>query len=128
MNCKGYSVLTHSICEKLGLSDNVSIVLAPGHAFVRFNDGKVKFNWDYRINREYSREIKEENYFLTKEQIEEVFEDKNYLMNVQLEEVCYHLVSSEYRYRNSALITVCEDPANIYDFISSHSQIELNIE
>jgi len=86
-----------------------------------------EYRRNYEVNREYCRKIEEENYFLTREQIEEAFGDNN-LMNVQLEEVCYHLVSSEYRYRNIALITVCEDPANIYDFISSHSQIELNIE
>jgi len=86
-----------------------------------------EYKRNYEINRDYCRKIEEENYFLTKEQIEEVFGDNN-LMNVQLEEVNYHLICDEFRYRNIALITVCQDPTNIYDFISSHSQIKINVE
>ena len=48
-------------------------------------------------------------------------------MNVQLEDVYYHLICDEFRYRTIALITVCNDPTRIYDFITSHSQIKLQI-
>lgn len=85
-----------------------------------------EYRRNYEINREYCRKIEEENYFLTKEQIEEAFGDNN-LMNVQLEDVYYHLICVEFRYRNIALITVCDDPARIYDFISSHSQIRIEV-
>ena len=82
---------------------------------------------NYERNKEYGRRIQEENYLLTKEQIEEIFEDPNYLMNSQLEQVYKDLYCDEYRYRNIALITVCEDPARIYDFVNYHSQIKLQI-
>ena len=85
-----------------------------------------EYRRNYDLNREYCRQIEEENYFLTKEQIEEAFGENN-LMNVQLEEVYYHLICDEFRYRNIALITVCDDPARIYDFISSHSQIRIEV-
>ena len=86
-----------------------------------------EYSKNYETNKEYYRKIEEEAYILTKEQIEEIFGDDNYLMNIQLEQVCYNLIQNEFRYRNISLITVCEDPSNGYNSISSHSQIKLNV-
>ncbi|MHA1987317.1 MAG: hypothetical protein ACW98D_11800 [Promethearchaeota archaeon] len=83
---------------------------------------------NYELNREHYKKIEDENYFLTKEQIEEALGDNNYLRNVQLEDVYYHLIWNGYRYRNIALITVCEDPTKIYDFIRRYSQIKIDME
>ncbi|MHA2182981.1 MAG: hypothetical protein ACXAAH_16295 [Promethearchaeota archaeon] len=87
-----------------------------------------EYRRNYEINKELCKKIEEENYFLTKEQIENAFGDKNHLMNVQLEEVYDNLICNEYRYRNIALITVCEDSSKIYDFICRHAQIKINME
>jgi hypothetical protein len=86
-----------------------------------------EYRRNYEKNREYCKKIEEENYFLTKEQIEEAFGENN-LMNVQLEQVYYDLICTEYRYRNIALFTECEDPSEIYDFIHRHSQIGLIVD
>jgi len=55
IDCK-LSVLYYSIAERLGLGDKLSLVLAPKHVFVRWNDGENTFNWDATINAEVSDE------------------------------------------------------------------------
>lgn len=82
---------------------------------------------NFENNKDYCRRVKEEAYFLTKEQIEKVYKDSNYLMNVQLEQLFNNLIQNDFRYRNISLITVCEDPSKIYNCISSHSQIKLQV-
>jgi len=57
-----------------------------------------------------------------------VYGDNDYLMNVQLEQVLYDLIQSEFRFRNISLIIVCEDPSKIYNCVSSHSQIKLQVD
>jgi tetratricopeptide (TPR) repeat protein len=52
--CRGYAALSYSICERLGLSDKLSLVSAPSHVFVRWNDGKTKFNWNTKEKIEAS--------------------------------------------------------------------------
>jgi len=87
-----------------------------------------EYKKNYESNRECCWAIKEEVYVLAKERMEEVYGDCNYLMNVQLEEVFYGLIRREFRYRNISLITVCEDPSNIYNCVSIFSQIKLQVD
>ena len=49
-------------------------------------------------------------------------------MNVQLEQIFFDLIRREFRYRNISLITVCEDPSNIYNCVSIFSQTKLQVE
>jgi len=109
-------------------SNPTGIVVIEDADYVLKKPPHDEYRRNYEINREHCRKIEEENYFLTKEQIEKAFGDNNHLMNVQLEELYYNLICNEYRYRNIALITVCEDPSKIYRCVSSHSQIRLRVE
>ena len=80
------------------------------------------------MNRDYCREIEEENYFLTKEQIEVAFGDKNYLFNVQFEDIFQDFIYNVFPLRNISLITVCDDPSMVYDHIRCHSQIKISLD
>ena len=117
----------HNYVDHNNSSDPTGIVVIEDADTVLEKPPNEEYRKNYEKNKDYSKRIEEENYFLTKEQIEEVFEDNNYLRNVQLEHVYYDLIGDEYRYRNISLITVCEDPAKIYDFVSSRSQIKLQM-
>ncbi len=93
--CGGYSVLSYSICERLGLEDNVDLVSAPSHVFMRWNnkskylnkkskdlDKITKFNWDTNTKVEAT----DEQYISTHNIHPDSIENKVYMTELTREQ------------------------------------------